>query len=104
MAGILGALTIALTSTILLPFCPVEVPPNSGKLFGEHRPGLEGGSGWGWREKALFTLVITFWGGLGSILDSFLGGWLQASVIDARTGKVIEGTGGKKVGFCNPVD
>lgn len=37
------------------------------------------------------------WGGLGSVLDSALGGWFQASVIDTRTGKVIEGTGGKKV-------
>lgn len=31
------------------------------------------------------------------MLDSALGGWLQASVIDTRTGKVIEGAGGKKV-------
>ena len=32
------------------------------------------------------------------MLDSALGGWFQASVIDTRTGKVIEGTGGNKVG------
>ena len=31
------------------------------------------------------------------MLDSALGGLFQASVIDSRTGKVIEGTGGKKV-------
>ena len=31
------------------------------------------------------------------MLDSALGGWFQASVIDSRTGKVIEGSGGKKV-------
>jgi len=37
------------------------------------------------------------WGTLGSVLDSFLGGWLQQSVIDTRTGRIIEGAGGKKV-------
>lgn len=47
----------------------------------------------------MLAVAITIWGGLGSVLDSALGGWFQASVIDARTGKVIEGAGGKKVGF-----
>ena len=42
-------------------------------------------------------IAVTIWGGLGSVLDSVLGGLFQASVIDSRTGKVIEGTGGKKV-------
>lgn len=41
---------------------------------------------------------MTIWGGLGSLLDSFLGGWFQASVIETRRGMVIEGAGGKKVG------
>lgn len=43
------------------------------------------------------VIAVTMWGGLGSVLDSALGGWFQASVVDGRTGKVIEGTGGKKV-------
>ena len=60
-------------------------------------PGFEGGNGWGWQEKIFWVLAVTIWGGLGSVLDSALGGWFQASVIDTRTGKVIEGTGGKKV-------
>jgi uncharacterized membrane protein len=33
----------------------------------------------------------------GSLLDSVLGALLQASVVDVRTGKVIEGDGGTKV-------
>jgi hypothetical protein len=41
--------------------------------------------------------AVTIWGGLGSLLDSLLGGWLQASVVDRRTGKVVEGSGGRKV-------
>ncbi|KAL5328319.1 hypothetical protein ACEPPN_001818 [Leptodophora sp. 'Broadleaf-Isolate-01'] len=36
-------------------------------------------------------------GGLGSVLDSFLGGWLQQSVVDTWTGRIVEGDGGKKV-------
>ncbi|KAL8690010.1 MAG: hypothetical protein Q9218_004443 [Villophora microphyllina] len=97
MAGFLGASTIALTSLLLLPFCPVGLTSRTGRLFGDNQPGLEGGSGWGLREKAAWVLAVTIWGGLGSLLDSALGGWFQASVIDARTGKVIEGNGGTKV-------
>ena len=40
---------------------------------------------------------MTLWGGGGSLLDSVLGGLFQASVVDLRTGKVVEGNGGKKV-------
>lgn len=92
MAGFLGAAIIALTSLLLLPFCPVGA--TSG-LSG--RPGLQGGSGWTQQEKSLWFIGVTIWGGLGSLLDSALGGWFQASVVDVRTGKVIEGDGGKKV-------
>ena len=42
-------------------------------------------------------MAVTLWGGLGSLIDSFLGGWLQASVIDVRSGKVVEGDNGAKV-------
>lgn len=96
-AGFLGASTIALTSVLLLPFCPVGLTSNTGKLFGDNQPGLEGGSGWGFREKVAWVLAITIWGGVGSLLDSALGGWFQASVVDSKTGKVIEGNGGAKV-------
>lgn len=42
---------------------------------------------------------MTVWGLLGSVLDSVLGGLLQASVVDKRSGKVVEGSGGRKVNF-----
>jgi hypothetical protein len=44
-----------------------------------------------------FAYALTLWGALGSVLDSFLGGWLQASVVDVRTGRIVEGEGGKRV-------
>ncbi|KAL8934969.1 MAG: hypothetical protein Q9211_004951 [Gyalolechia sp. 1 TL-2023] len=97
MAGFLGASTIALTSVLLLPFCHVGPTSRAGKLFGDHQPGLEGGSAWGLRERVAWVLAVTIWGGMGSLVDSALGGWLQASVIDSKTGKVIEGHGGAKV-------
>ncbi|KAI4242170.1 MAG: hypothetical protein L6R40_004213 [Gallowayella cf. fulva] len=97
LAGFLGASTIALTSVLLLPFCSVGLASRNGKLFGDNQHGFAGGSGWGLQEKAAWVLAVTVWGGIGSLLDSALGGWFQASVIDARTGKVVEGTGGKKV-------
>jgi len=44
-----------------------------------------------------FTYAMTLWGALGSLLDSFLGGWLQQSVVDTRSGRIVEGEGGKRV-------
>lgn len=95
LSGFAGAFTIALTSVIFMPFCSAHTT-NRGKVFG-NEPGFEGGSGWAWHEKIFWVIAITIWGGFGSVLDSALGGWFQASVVDGRTGKVIEGTGGQKV-------
>ena len=97
LAGFAGASIIALTSVILIPFCSADTTIR-GKVFG-NKSGFEGGSGWGWQEKIFWIIAVTIWGGLGSVLDSALGGWFQASVIDGRTGKVVEGSGGKKVSF-----
>ncbi|OGM41609.1 DUF92 domain protein [Aspergillus bombycis] len=75
LAGIFGAFTVSLASAVLLPFC-VESSLT---------------------DRVYWTLAFTGWGTLGSVLDSVLGGLLQASVVDKRTGKVVEGEGGKKV-------
>ncbi|RAL14981.1 DUF92 domain-containing protein [Aspergillus homomorphus CBS 101889] len=76
LAGVFGAFTIALSSAAFLPFCSQDDT-------------LRGRVGW--------VLGVTAWGALGSVLDSVLGGLFQASVVDKRTGKVVEGSGGKKV-------
>merc|ERR1711939_1269770 len=44
-----------------------------------------------------FAFAMAIWGALGSVLDSLLGRWLQQSVVDTRTGRIVEGDGGKKV-------
>ncbi|KAE8375588.1 integral membrane protein DUF92-domain-containing protein [Aspergillus bertholletiae] len=75
LAGVLGAFTVAVASAVLLPFCAES------SLM----------------DRVYWTLAFTGWGTLGSVLDSILGGLLQASVVDKRTGKVVEGDGGKKV-------
>ena len=95
LAGFLGAFLIALTSVLLLPFCDgAEGQGERPSILGLRN---QGRAGWTWQEKVMLVFAITVWGGLGSVLDSALGGWFQASVIDTRTGKVIEGSGGKKV-------
>ncbi|KAG0646915.1 pgr [Hyphodiscus hymeniophilus] len=83
LAGVLGSLIIVMTSMALIPFCP---------------PGSSvSGGGWSFKQRQRFAIAMTLWGALGSILDSFLGGWLQQSVKDTRTGRIVEGEGGKRV-------
>ena len=74
-AGLLGAFCIAVTSTLMLPFC----------------------GDWNLYGKAGFTLAMTLAGFSGTLLDSLLGALLQASVVDVHSGKVVEGEGGRKV-------
>lgn len=105
LAGFLGAFTIALTS-IFLPFCSSSEQQQE-ELSGPypytystrfaHFFGRRDGAAWRWQEKITLIVAVTLWGGLGSLLDSALGGWFQASVVDSRTGKIVEGTGGGKV-------
>lgn len=76
LAGVLGAFLIALTSVLFVPFCAES---------------------WSLLERGLFIVAVTVCGTLGSLLDSLLGGLLQASVVDKRSGKVVEGSGGRKV-------
>jgi uncharacterized membrane protein len=74
LAGAAGAAVIAVVSVLLLPFC-----------------------GWTLAEKARFVGFITAVGTAGSVLDSLLGAVLQESVVDVRSGKVVEAPGGGKV-------
>ncbi|ORY13694.1 integral membrane protein DUF92-domain-containing protein [Clohesyomyces aquaticus] len=74
-AGFFGSFIIAATSTLLVPFC----------------------KDWTLQEKAQYTLAMTLAGFSGTLLDSYLGAVLQASVVDIHSGKVVEGEGGRKV-------
>ena len=74
-AGLLGAFIIAITSTLLVPFCKE----------------------WSTADKANYTLAMTLAGFSGTLLDSYLGAALQASIVDVHSGKIVEGAGGRKV-------
>jgi uncharacterized membrane protein len=79
-AGLLGSLVVVTASMALTPFCDAKTS-----------------NGWSFKDRQRFTFAMTLWGALGSTLDSFLGGWLQQSVVDTRTGRIVEGEGGKTV-------
>ncbi|KAK7536287.1 integral membrane protein DUF92-domain-containing protein [Phyllosticta citribraziliensis] len=83
LAGLGGSVLLALTATLLLPFCPSSSSSSS--------------SGWDLGGKLNFTLGVAAAGLVGSVLDSILGATLQASVVDVRSGKVVEGDGGRRV-------
>lgn len=85
-AGILGAFIIGVTATLLIPFCGMQ-----SSSIGNPS------TGWDIRSKSNFALTMTLIGLGGTLLDSALGATLQASVVDVRSGKVVEGDGGRKV-------
>lgn len=76
-AGAGGGAIIAFVSVLITPFC----------------------HDWTTSEILWLFLGMTACGLMGSIIDSVMGGLLQASVIDTVTGKVIEGDGGEKVAY-----
>ena len=86
LAGALGSALIALSSTLLLPTC------NDSSSLGSYENGA-----WTLQRRFIFAAAITLWGTLGSLLDSILGGLLQRTVKDRRTGKIVEGEGGERV-------
>lgn len=77
VAGIGGAAAIAANCCFLLNPCDA-VGGSTGLLM---------------KVFALLTVLGT----VGTLLDSLLGAVLQASVIDRRSGKIVEGAGGVKV-------
>ncbi len=99
MAGFMGAFIIAMTSVILLPFCSSKSQSLGESILSsrDSRTGFQGGRTWGLQEKVFWVIAVTLIGGLGSLVDSVLGAVLQRSVVEVRTGKVIEGDGGKQV-------
>lgn len=82
-AGVLGSMIIVVTSMFFVPFCDGS--------------SLSAAPAWAASQSRAFVLGMTAWGALGSVLDSFLGGLLQRSVRDVRTGKIVEGEGGERV-------
>jgi uncharacterized membrane protein len=98
-AGVLGASIVAVASVLVMPFCgggrAAGLGPVGRVLMAGEKE--EAYRGWTVTDKLIWVLAVTVWGALGSVLDSLLGAVLQASVVDRRTGKIVEGSGGEKV-------
>ncbi|KAI2627624.1 integral membrane protein DUF92-domain-containing protein [Hypoxylon sp. NC1633] len=86
VAGFLGSMIIVAASLVFLPLCGDDTNGKAG-----------GGNSWTIGQKATLAWGLSIWGALGSLLDSFLGGWFQRSVRDVRSGKIVEGEGGVRV-------
>ncbi|KAI1767195.1 integral membrane protein DUF92-domain-containing protein [Hypoxylon sp. FL1150] len=91
VAGLIGSMIIVAASLVFLPLCGEDTKGKVG-----------GGDTWTISQKATLAWGLCIWGALGSVLDSFLGGWLQKSVRDVRSGKIVEGDGGVRVLSAEP--
>ncbi|KAF4595149.1 DUF92 domain protein [Ophiocordyceps camponoti-floridani] len=85
-AGLLGSMVIVTAAMLFLPTCSPETAAMPG-----------GGVPWTVGQRRVLMGFLVVWGALGSLLDSFLGGLLQRSIRDVRSGKIIEGEGGNRV-------
>ncbi len=94
LAGLAGSAIVSAVGTVLLPVCPAYVDATHNVRA---PTGTEGGYRWSANERLGLFVALTLWGALGSVLDSILGGLFQATVKDVRTGRVIEGDGGRTV-------
>jgi uncharacterized membrane protein len=95
----MGSAIIVTTAMVFLPGCG-HLPQRMPRVVGSAettRLDFVGSRAWTLEQNLKFAFGLTVWGALGSVLDSLLGGWFQQSVVDTRTGRVIEGEGGKKV-------
>lgn len=97
LAGVLGSLIVVASAMVFLPFCGAPVL----RLLGCEKWAIVSdsteGNGWDIEQIIFFSCGMVIWGATGSVLDSILGGWLQQSVVDTRSGRVVEGEGGKRV-------
>lgn len=106
-SGLFGALIIGVVSVLTLPdiwnwtYCLSLSSSSALDAATAMATGTEGEIEGDPAERAaeLFALVLAVgsWGALGSVLDSILGACLQASVVDRRSGKVVEATNGGRV-------
>jgi uncharacterized membrane protein len=94
VAGLMGSMVVTTAALLTIPFCGTSMGRNGGEAGAA---GGSGGAGWEVWQRQYFAFGMVLWGGLGSVLDSVLGGLLQQSVVDTRSGRVVEGDGGKRV-------
>ena len=83
MAGLGGSCLASATAVALLPTIYHQPKADESSLLAI--------------SKSHLLILFTVAGLAGTLLDSVLGSLFQASVTDTRTGKVIEGDGGRKV-------
>lgn len=84
-AGLFGSILIVASAMIFLPSCTEETAQVMG-----------GGQAWTMEQRRIFMAFLVFCGFCGTLLDSILGGLFQRSVKDVRSGKIVEGDGGRR--------
>lgn len=84
-AGLFGSILMVTTAMVFLPTCTEQAEAS-----------VAGSKPWTMEQRRVFMAILVGWGFAGTILDSILGGLFQRSVKDSRSGKIVEGDGGRR--------
>ncbi len=93
-AGLLGSVIVVTAAMLFLPLCTADAA-RSPHLYGAAAAAPD--AAWTLADRRVLMAFLTLWGLLGSVLDSVLGGLFQQTVLDTRSGKIVEGEGGLRV-------
>lgn len=104
LASTLGACLLGLTAMFTIPLCDGTDEVMEARAafvdYGTDLNGLDMNSRrWSLWSRLGLVVVLTAVGVTGGLMDSLLGAWTQASVVEERSGKVVESDHGGKVLF-----
>lgn len=102
LASAVGAAIMGVVAVYATPLCkgtgPLGMVESRAAHFGIYQgDGIGDSKRWASDDELWFILYMTVAGVVGAFLDSIIGALYQVSIVDGKTGRIVEGEGGKDV-------